>query len=65
MNSAVGRAWADFLEHKFSNLEQWIDEFDRKVQGMGEDYELSEEDIDEMANHIDDIHSCLIVNKMI
>lgn len=65
MNSAVERAWAEFLEDKFSDLEAWIEEFDNKLVGMGEEYALEESDIDELANRIDEIRSFLTDSGLI
>ena len=66
MNEAIQRVWRDFLDKKFSNLEDWIEDFDLNVLvGMGEEYTLEESDIDELANSLDEIHSCLIENGLI
>lgn len=66
MNDAVRGQWEYFLERKFSDLSSWIQEFDENVlQGAGEDFEISESDIDELANSLDEIYTCLVENGLI
>lgn len=66
MTDAVRGQWEYFLERKFSDLSSWIQEFDENVlQGAGEDFEISESDIDELANSLDEIYTCLVENGLI
>jgi hypothetical protein len=65
MNAAIERAWSDFLDEKFSNLEEWIAEFDESLVGRGVEFALEEGDIDELANKLDEIHSFLLDSGLI
>ncbi|MCA1800569.1 MAG: hypothetical protein LC687_02565 [Actinobacteria bacterium] len=52
-NPAVMTAWQSFLESKLDTMYDWVDEFDRQLQGMGPEYELDETGVQDLLQDIE------------
>ncbi|MCA1800568.1 MAG: hypothetical protein LC687_02570 [Actinobacteria bacterium] len=64
MNSRLEQEWQEFVTMKFNfyltdSSESLIEEFDRKMQGRGPAYEISEGDINAMVHDLIDIEDLI------